>query len=148
MRTWLLLFQPHNLQPPDGVTKTASVVLAKPLQPTLWEQDGYSYWAVVTNLPWRGKKVLEWHREKAGTIEHFHHVAKNELGLGILPCGRFGADAAWARLNVLAFNLLSFLKRTALPPSLKRARPKAFSRSASSTPIGSDAFGAKTFSTE
>lgn len=126
-REWAeVLFVPSTtlFEPNDVPADRYLAVRKKPLQPTLWEQEGYSYWAVATNLPWRGKKVLEWHREKAGTIEHFHHVAKNELGLGILPCGRFGADAAWARLNVLAFNLLSFLKRTALPPSLKRARPK------------------------
>lgn len=28
-----------------------------------------------------------------------------------MPCSRFGADAAWARLNVIAYNLLSVLKR-------------------------------------
>lgn len=131
------LFEPNEI-PADRYI----AIRKRPSQPTLWEQDGYSYWAVVTNLPWKAKKVLEsslpdarcaagaglhpgqFHRGKAGTIEHFHLVAKNELGLGVMPCGRFGADAAWTRLNVIAFNLLEFLKRTALPPSLKRARPK------------------------
>ena len=113
------LFEPNEI-PADRYI----AIRKRPRQPMLWEQDGYSYWAVVTNLPGRAKKVLEWHRGKAGTIEHFHLVAKHELGLGVMPCNRFGADAAWTRLNVLAFNLLEFLKRTALPPALKRARPK------------------------
>jgi hypothetical protein len=113
------LFEPNEIQADRYIA-----IRKKPRQPTLWEQDGYSYWAVVTNLTWRAKKILEWQRQKAGTIEHFHLVAKQELALGVMPCGRFGADAAWARINVLAFNLLEFLKRTALPPSLKRARPK------------------------
>ena len=96
----------------------------KPKQLTLWEQDGYSYRAVATNLDWKGKKVLEWHRQKAGTIEHFHDVAQNHLALGVMPCSRFGADAAWTRLNVLAYNILSFLKQTVLPKPLSKARPK------------------------
>jgi hypothetical protein len=113
------LFEPNEI-PADRYI----AIRKRPRQPTLWEQDGYSYWAVTSNLPWPAKKVLEWHRGKAGTIEHFHLVAKHELGMGVMPCGRFGADAAWTRLNVLVFNLLEVLKRTALPPSLKRARPK------------------------
>jgi len=51
-------------------------------------------------------------------------VLKNDLGAGVMPCGRFGATAAWLRLNVLTFNLLSVLKATALPVELSQARPK------------------------
>lgn len=41
------------------------------------------------------------HREKAGTVEMVHDVLKNELAAGVLPCGRFGANAAWLRLAVI-----------------------------------------------
>ena len=80
--------------------------------------------AVVTNLNWDGAKLLNWHREKAGTVEHAHHVLKNELAAAALPSGKFGANAAWCRLNVLTYNLLSALKRLALPGDLSQARPK------------------------
>ena len=30
-------------------------------------------------------RLLEWHREKAGSIELVHDVIKNELGGGVLP---------------------------------------------------------------
>jgi len=83
------------------------------------------HFAVVTNLyEWAGAKLLEWHRQKAGTIEAVHHVLKNELAAGVLPCGRFGANAAWLRLAVLTHNVLTALKRLALPPELLAARPK------------------------
>ena len=83
------------------------------------------HFAVVTNLyEWAGAKLLEWHRGKAGTIEAVHHVLKNELAAGVLPCGRFGANAAWLRLAVLTHNVLTALKRLALPPELLAARPK------------------------
>src|SRR5438309_2848476 len=54
--------------------------------------------AVATNLwDWDPKRLLQWHREKAGSIEAVHDVLKNELGGGVLPSKRFGADAAWFR---------------------------------------------------
>ena len=48
---------------------------------------------------------------------------KNELAGGVLPCGRFGANAAWLRLALLAHNVLKALKRLALPPEWLTARP-------------------------
>ena len=83
------------------------------------------HFAVVSNLrEWSAAKLLEWHRQKAGTIEAVHHVLKNELAAGVLPCGRFGANAAWLRLAVLTHNVLTALKRLALPAELLAARPK------------------------
>ncbi|MBK7926454.1 MAG: transposase [Bryobacterales bacterium] len=78
-----------------------------------------------TNLwDWKPKRRLEWHREKAGSIEAAHAVIKNELAGGVLPCARFGSNAAWLRLAVLTFNVLTAMKRTALPAELLTARPK------------------------
>jgi hypothetical protein len=83
------------------------------------------HFAVVSNLwEWTVKRLLEWHREKAGSIEAVHDVIKNELAGGVMPCGRFGANAAWLRLAVLTHNVLTALKRLALPPELLQARPK------------------------
>ena len=88
--------------------------------------DGSSvhYFAVVTNRSEDGLTILQWHREKAGTVEHAHHVLKNELAAAALPSGKFGANAAWFRLNVLTYNLLTALKRLTLPGDLRTARPK------------------------
>jgi Transposase DDE domain group 1 len=88
--------------------------------------DGSSvrYFAVVTNRPEEGLTILQWHRAKAGTVEHTHHVLKNELAAAALPSGKFGANAAWFRLNVLTYNLLTALKRLTLPGDLRTARPK------------------------
>jgi hypothetical protein len=43
-------------------------------------------------LDWEAARLLEWQREKAGTIEALHDVLKNELAVGVMPCGRFGAN--------------------------------------------------------
>ena len=83
------------------------------------------HFAVVSNLwDWPAKRLLEWHREKAGSIEAAHDVIKNELAGGVMPAKYFGANAAWLRLAVLTFNVLTALKRLALPPELLAARPK------------------------
>ncbi len=81
--------------------------------------------AVVTN-DWEteGRALLEWHRGKAGTVEHTHHILKDELGAGVYPSGKFGADAAWLRLQVLTANLLVLMKATALDEEYRKARPK------------------------
>ncbi len=102
--------------------------LAVRLQPRQGQlfADGSSvqYFAVVTNRTEDGLTILQWHREKAGTVEHTHHVLKNELAAAALPSGKFGANAAWFRLNVLTYNLLTALKRLTLPGDLRTARPK------------------------
>ncbi|MBH0200679.1 MAG: IS1380 family transposase, partial [Nitrospira sp.] len=82
------------------------------------------HFAIVTNREGEGLTLIRWHREKAGTVEHTHHVLKNELAAAALPSGKFGANAAWFRLNILTYNLLSALKRLALPGDLSDARPK------------------------
>ena len=82
------------------------------------------YLAVVTNRQGALAELVRWHWEKAGTIELVHDVTKNELGAAVPPCGRFGANAAWYRLSLLTYNVLSALKSLALPASLSAARPK------------------------
>ena len=81
--------------------------------------------AVVSN-DWdlEGRALLEWHRGKAGTVEHTHLVLKDGLAAGVYPSGKFGADAAWLRLQVLTHNLLVLLKATALGEGYREARPK------------------------
>ena len=81
--------------------------------------------AVVTN-DWEqeGQKLLEWHRGKAGTVEHVHRVLKDELAAGVYPSGKFGANAAWLRLQVLTHNQLVLMKATALDKEFRDARPK------------------------
>ncbi len=83
------------------------------------------HFAVVSNIrEWKTNRLIEWHREKAGTIEAVHDVLKNELAAGVMPSKYFGTNAAWLRLAVLAHNALTALKRLALPAELLTARPK------------------------
>ena len=96
-----------------------------PLQTDLFAAVSVRYHAVVSNRSeLTPAQLIEWHRGKAGTIEHVHRVLKGELGAGVMPCQLFGANAAWFRINVITFNLLTALKRKALPERYRLARPK------------------------
>jgi hypothetical protein len=102
-------------------------IRVRPRQRDLLEENEkrWRHFAVVTNMDWSGERLLRWHREKQGTVEHGHGVVKNDLGGGRLPCGRFGANAAWWRINVLAHDLLQLMKVRALPDELASLRLKA-----------------------
>jgi hypothetical protein len=83
------------------------------------------HFGVVSNIrEWKASRLMEWHREKAGTLEAVHDVLKNELGAGVMPSKYFGTNAAWLRLAVIAHNVMTALKRLALPAELLTARPK------------------------
>lgn len=90
-------------------------------------EDGntVNLFAVVSN-DWDtdGRALLEWHRGKAATIEQAHRVLKGELGAGVYPSARFGANAAWLRWQVLTHNLLELLKARALDEQYREAWPK------------------------
>jgi hypothetical protein len=115
---------------PGGWPKTARplryiALRFTPLQAELFEDRGPSYHAVVSNRDdLDAAAIIRWHRGKAGTIEHVHRAMKDELGAGVLPSSRFGANAAWFRINALTFNVLTVLKRRALPERYRDARPK------------------------
>jgi hypothetical protein len=119
--------------PSKGSTKKDTVpdrylaIRVRPSQGELFADGNvYRYYAVVTNnWTWDGERLLRWHREKCGTIEKVFDVLKNDLGAGVMPCGRFYANAAWWRLNCIAYNVLSVMKRKALPKDWQPYRMKA-----------------------
>lgn len=82
--------------------------------------------AVITNEQMDGGQLFEWHREKAGTVEHTHDEVKNELGGGHLPSQRFGVNSAWFKLSLLAYNLVSAIKGLCLEEEERTARLKRF----------------------
>ncbi len=101
-------------------------IRVRPRQGSLLEDGGtVRHFAVVTDR-WElaGQALLDWQRGKAGTIEHVHHILTNELGAGVYPSGKHGANAAWLRLQVVTHNLLQLLKAVALPPEYQQAYPK------------------------
>jgi hypothetical protein len=80
--------------------------------------------AIVTNQKLDGGRLLDWHREKAGTIEHTHDDVKNELGGGRLPSQRFGVNSVWFKLSLLTYNIISAIKGLCLEGEERIARMK------------------------
>jgi len=84
------------------------------------------HYAVVTNLDMDGAQLLNWHREKAGTVEHVHDEVKNALAGGHLPSQHFAVNAAWFKLALLAYNIGSAIKGLCLAPEERTARFKKY----------------------
>ena len=109
----------------DKPDRYVAIRLVKKQHELFADGQDRKHFAVVTNrwdLP--GEQLLTWHRAKAGTVEAVHNVMKNELAAGVLAYGRFGANAAWFRLNALTYNILSLMRRHVFPEALRTARPK------------------------
>src|ERR1700751_244161 len=64
----------------------------------------YSYYCFITDREGDPVSLDAWHRAHA-TCENAIRDLKYGVGLNHLPSGRFGANAAWLGLNVLAHNL-------------------------------------------
>jgi hypothetical protein len=82
--------------------------------------------AVITNRELSGDKLLDWHREKAGTIEHVHDEIKNALAGGHMPSQRFAVNAAWFKLALLSYNLASAIKGLCFDPEERTVRFKKY----------------------
>jgi hypothetical protein len=96
----------------------------RPTQGALFGEP-VKYLAIVSNRATpAAAELVRWHWEKAGTIELTHDVTKNDLAAGLPPSGKFGANAAWYRLTLMTYNVLTVLRRLALPERSRSARPK------------------------
>jgi hypothetical protein len=94
--------------------------------PTLnWGEKRYKLFGVVTNRDLAGDKLIWWSRVRCGKGEEIHKIMKEDLAGGHLPSARFGANAAWWGIMVIAFNLNSVMKRLVLPHGWAPRRLKA-----------------------
>jgi hypothetical protein len=85
----------------------------------------YKIFAIVSNIPaWTPQAIVEWDNGRCGGGEAVNSVLKSDLAGGQLPSNKFGANAAWWAVVVLAHNLHALLDCLALPGDLKGARFK------------------------
>jgi hypothetical protein len=123
----VLNYWPEDEERPDGAgtLRYIAIRVRKKQEQLFADGSAVKYFAVASNQwDWEAARLLDWQREKAGTIEALHDVLKNELAAGVMPCGRLGANAAWLRFAVMTHNVLTGLKRLALPEKWLTARPK------------------------
>jgi hypothetical protein len=91
------------------------------------EISGRSYHihAIVSNIEgWSAREIAEWYNERCGHGEAVHSILKSDLAGGQLPSNRFGVNAAWWSIVVLAHNLHALLEMLALPTNLVGSRFK------------------------
>lgn len=86
------------------------------------EKDRYE--VIATNRNWEGDKLIRWHYERGGSIEHVHDRVKNDLAGHVLPCAEFGANAAWWRLQCLALNIVRAIQLEILPEDFRECHLK------------------------
>ena len=85
----------------------------------------YKVTGIVTNRALAGDELIHWHRQRCGKSEEVHAVMKKDLAGGTLPSGKFGVNAAWWGIMILALNLNSAMKRLVLGGDWVNKRFKA-----------------------
>jgi hypothetical protein len=87
-----------------------SLRLLKPQGVLFADGSDRHYHAVVTNQTMDGARLLEWHREKAGTVEHTHDEVKNQLGgghVGRVPaCQVCPQELCWRCFHFMVWDAL------------------------------------------
>lgn len=84
----------------------------------------YRVKGIVTNREIAGEELIKWHYARCGKSEEAHAVMKTDLAGGTFPSGKFGANAAWWGMMVLAYNLHAAMRLLALPEGMKNKRLK------------------------
>ena len=74
---------------------------------------------IVTNLTWRSKRVVLFYNGR-GTAEQWIKEGKNALKWTKLSCRTFKDNQTRLQLFALAYNLANFLRRLALPKSIRQ----------------------------
>lgn len=95
-----------------------------PFQTLSMSNTEYKVSGIVTNRTLDGNKLITWHRERCGDSEKVHSIEKADLAGGQLPSYKFGANAAWWHIMILAFNLKALMQKFIFPKSLSKKRMK------------------------
>jgi len=74
---------------------------------------------IVTNLTWRSKRVVRFYNGR-GTAEQWIKEGKNAIQWTKLSCRTFKDNQTRLQLFALAYNLANFLRRLALPKSIRQ----------------------------
>ncbi len=74
--------------------------------------------------PASGSQVLKLANGRCGEGEEIHSILKRDLSGGMMPSGKFGANACWWELAALSHNLVALLRVCALGESWLRVRMK------------------------
>ncbi|MFQ5799182.1 MAG: transposase [Bacteroidota bacterium] len=109
-------YQPHGWK-----QKERFVVLRRKLpkeeprsQTTLFTLDRYAYSVVVTNLDLEPYNVFQFYQDRSA-MERIVRTLKEDYPFGKAPTNSFTANALYAELSLLAYNLMTWFKQLCLP---------------------------------
>ena len=85
----------------------------------------YKLFGIVTNRDLPADELIWWCRRRCGKSEEVHALMKRDLAGGKFPSGKFGVNAAWWQMMVLALNLNSAMKSLVLGGNWVSKRFKA-----------------------
>lgn len=83
-------------------------------QLTLLDDTIYRYHVIVTNRTEAAEELVPFHLHRA-VMENFIRETKYGLSLDRFPCQEFHANWAYLTIGMLAYNIVNWLKRLALP---------------------------------
>jgi hypothetical protein len=108
-------YQPHGWKKPYRFVALRRKVENDPeKQLTLFTLEKYAYSVIVTNLGLTPYGVFTFYKDRAG-LERIIRILKNDFPFGSAPTGSFPANALYAELSLLAYNLVTWFKRLCLP---------------------------------
>jgi len=93
-------------------------------QMSLLDTTDYRYHVIVTNRAEHAQELVPFHLGRA-TMENFIKETKYGLSLDRFPCQEFHANWAYLTIGMLAYNIVNWIKRLALPSMYKKKLIKA-----------------------
>jgi hypothetical protein len=110
----------------NSSTKQADKSFGLPFPVITLDNMAYKIAAIVTNRRTEAApELIAWHYERCGKSEEVHSVMKSDFAGGQLPSSKFGANAAWWALMILAVNFQSIMKQLILGSDHADKRMKA-----------------------
>jgi len=107
-------------QPRDWKQEHRFVVLREQLtdkrdaQLTLFKMKAYAYHVIVTNLSLTPYGVFTFYEDRSA-MERTIRTLKEDYPFGTAPTGDFAANALYAELSLLAYNIVIWFRRLCLP---------------------------------
>jgi hypothetical protein len=98
--------------------------LPEKAQISLLDAIAYRYHVIVTNRVDPAEELVPFHLQRA-TMENFIKETKHGLSLDRFPCQEFHANWTYLTVGMLAYNIVNWIKRLALPSLHKKKLLKA-----------------------
>lgn len=109
-------YQPHGWKQKERfvVLRRKVPQKEKQTQMTLFTLDAFAYSMIVTNLTLEPYNVFQFYQDRSA-MERIVRTLKEDYPFGNAPTHSFMANALYAELSLLAYNLMTWFKRLCLP---------------------------------